>query len=100
MWNECVCGCACWRFSCVAHANSVVPFGTMTVKLSDSDCGSLRSLHLFICMVFLQEVNSLQWEVSFNQAQMKRSQQSWEQKYSRLPANTTMSLQLESHVYC
>ncbi|XP_068167075.1 coiled-coil domain-containing protein 125 isoform X2 [Antennarius striatus] len=31
-----------------------------------------------------KEVNSLQWELSFNQVQMKRSQQSLEQKYNRL----------------
>ncbi|KAK5870545.1 hypothetical protein PBY51_003484 [Eleginops maclovinus] len=31
-----------------------------------------------------KEVNSLQWELSFSQVQMKKSQQSWEQKYSRI----------------
>ncbi|XP_075903167.1 coiled-coil domain-containing protein 125 isoform X2 [Nelusetta ayraudi] len=42
-----------------------------------------------------KEVNSLQWEVSFNQAQMKRSQQSWEQKYSRiLNDNKTLTYNL------
>uniref|UniRef100_A0A3Q3WNE4 Uncharacterized protein n=1 Tax=Mola mola TaxID=94237 RepID=A0A3Q3WNE4_MOLML len=30
-----------------------------------------------------KEVNSLQWELSFNQGQMKRSQLSWEQKNNR-----------------
>ena len=36
------------------------------------------------CLHLSQEVNSLQWELSFNQIQMKRSLQSWEQKYNRL----------------
>uniref|UniRef100_G3NMX2 Uncharacterized protein n=1 Tax=Gasterosteus aculeatus TaxID=69293 RepID=G3NMX2_GASAC len=31
-----------------------------------------------------QEVNRLQWELSFNQVQMKKSQQSWEEKCNRL----------------
>ncbi|KAJ4942537.1 hypothetical protein JOQ06_012393 [Pogonophryne albipinna] len=31
-----------------------------------------------------KEVNSLQWELSFSQVQMKKSQQSWEQKYNRI----------------
>lgn len=31
-----------------------------------------------------KEVNSLQWELNFNQVQMKRSQQLWEQKYNRI----------------
>ncbi|XP_028991233.1 coiled-coil domain-containing protein 125 isoform X3 [Betta splendens] len=31
-----------------------------------------------------KEVNSLQWEISFKQVQMKRSDQTWEQKYSRI----------------
>lgn len=31
----------------------------------------------------LQEVNSLQWELSFTQVQMNKSEQSWEQKHSR-----------------
>lgn len=51
-------------------------------------------------MVFFQEVNSLQWELSFNQAQMKRAQQSWEQKYSRLPKHITMSLQSVGIIVC
>ncbi|XP_069378944.1 coiled-coil domain-containing protein 125 isoform X2 [Paralichthys olivaceus] len=29
-----------------------------------------------------KEVNSLQWELSFSQVQMKKSEQSWEQKYN------------------
>ena len=39
---------------------------------------------MICCLCLSQEVNSLQWELSFNQIQMKRSQQSWEQKYNRL----------------
>ncbi|XP_074493683.1 coiled-coil domain-containing protein 125 isoform X2 [Sebastes fasciatus] len=31
-----------------------------------------------------KEVNSLQWELSFTQVQMKKSQQSWEEKYNRI----------------
>ncbi|KAK5931836.1 hypothetical protein CgunFtcFv8_003599 [Champsocephalus gunnari] len=31
-----------------------------------------------------KEVNSLQWELSFSQVQMKKFQQSWEQKYNRI----------------
>ncbi|XP_035768758.1 coiled-coil domain-containing protein 125 [Neolamprologus brichardi] len=31
-----------------------------------------------------KEVNSLQWELSFSQAQMKKSEQSWELKHSRV----------------
>ncbi|XP_034025638.1 coiled-coil domain-containing protein 125 [Thalassophryne amazonica] len=31
-----------------------------------------------------KEVNSLQWELSFSQVQMKRCEQSWEQKYNRI----------------
>ncbi|XP_008282557.1 coiled-coil domain-containing protein 125 isoform X2 [Stegastes partitus] len=31
-----------------------------------------------------KEVNSLQWELSFHQEQMKKLEQSWEQQYSRL----------------
>ncbi|CAI5685818.1 unnamed protein product [Oreochromis niloticus] len=31
-----------------------------------------------------KEVNSLQWELSFSQAQMKKSEQSWEHKYNRM----------------
>ncbi|KAI9543676.1 hypothetical protein NQZ68_008723 [Dissostichus eleginoides] len=31
-----------------------------------------------------KEVNSLQWELSFSHVQMKKSQQSWEQKYNRI----------------
>ncbi|XP_041792208.1 coiled-coil domain-containing protein 125 isoform X2 [Chelmon rostratus] len=43
-----------------------------------------------------KEVNSLQWELSFNQVQMKRSQQSWEQKYSRiLSENKTLTDNME-----
>ncbi|XP_036953871.1 coiled-coil domain-containing protein 125 isoform X2 [Acanthopagrus latus] len=43
-----------------------------------------------------KEVNSLQWELSFNQIQMKRSQQSWEQKYNRiLNENKTLTDNLE-----
>lgn len=34
-------------------------------------------------LLLLQEVNSLQWELSFNQMQMKKSVQSLEQKYQR-----------------
>ncbi|XP_029366897.1 coiled-coil domain-containing protein 125 isoform X3 [Echeneis naucrates] len=30
-----------------------------------------------------KEVNSLQWELNFNQVQMKKSEQSWEQKHDR-----------------
>ncbi|XP_073321541.1 coiled-coil domain-containing protein 125 [Pagrus major] len=43
-----------------------------------------------------KEVNSLQWELSFSQVQMKRSQQSWEQKYNRiLNENKTLTDNLE-----
>ncbi|XP_070821466.1 coiled-coil domain-containing protein 125 [Chaetodon trifascialis] len=43
-----------------------------------------------------KEVNSLQWELSFNQVQMKRSQQSWEQKYNRiLNENKTLTDNME-----
>nr|XP_046242051.1 coiled-coil domain-containing protein 125 isoform X2 [Scatophagus argus] len=43
-----------------------------------------------------KEVNSLQWELSFNQVQMKRSQQFWEQKYNRiLNENKTLTDNLE-----
>ncbi|XP_005942524.1 coiled-coil domain-containing protein 125 isoform X1 [Haplochromis burtoni] len=31
-----------------------------------------------------KEVNSLQWELSFSQAQMKKSEQSWEHKHNRM----------------
>lgn len=39
--------------------------------------GDFLKYHLF------KEVNSLQWELSFNQGQIKRSQLSWEQKNNR-----------------
>ncbi|XP_042344337.1 coiled-coil domain-containing protein 125 [Plectropomus leopardus] len=43
-----------------------------------------------------KEVNSLQWELSFSQVQMKKSQQSWEQKYNRmLSENKTLTDSLE-----
>ncbi|XP_034727299.1 coiled-coil domain-containing protein 125 isoform X2 [Etheostoma cragini] len=43
-----------------------------------------------------KEVNSLQWELSFNQVQMKKTQQSWEQKYNRIwSENKTLTEQLE-----
>ncbi|XP_054457600.1 coiled-coil domain-containing protein 125 [Anoplopoma fimbria] len=43
-----------------------------------------------------KEVNRLQWELSFNQVQMKKSQQSWEQKYNRiLSENKTLTDNLE-----
>nr|XP_057926127.1 coiled-coil domain-containing protein 125 isoform X2 [Doryrhamphus excisus] len=43
------------------------------------------------------EVNTLQWEVSFNQLQMKKCEQSWEQRYSRILAeNKTLTAQLEN----
>ncbi|XP_049435309.1 coiled-coil domain-containing protein 125 isoform X2 [Epinephelus fuscoguttatus] len=43
-----------------------------------------------------KEVNSLQWELSFSQVQMKKSQQSWEQKYNRmLSENKTLTDNLE-----
>ncbi|TMS03274.1 Coiled-coil domain-containing protein 125 [Larimichthys crocea] len=43
-----------------------------------------------------KEVNSLQWELSFSQVQMKRSQQSCEQKYNRiLNENKTLTDTLE-----
>uniref|UniRef100_A0A665VUN2 Coiled-coil domain containing 125 n=1 Tax=Echeneis naucrates TaxID=173247 RepID=A0A665VUN2_ECHNA len=38
-----------------------------------------------------KEVNSLQWELNFNQVQMKKSEQSWEQKHDRI-ANENKSL--------
>uniref|UniRef100_A0A8C9XQH4 Coiled-coil domain containing 125 n=1 Tax=Sander lucioperca TaxID=283035 RepID=A0A8C9XQH4_SANLU len=43
-----------------------------------------------------KEANSLQWELSFNQVQMKKSQQSWEQKYNRIwSENKTLTDNLE-----
>ncbi|KAK2837068.1 hypothetical protein Q5P01_014280 [Channa striata] len=43
-----------------------------------------------------KEVNSLQWELSFNQVQMKKSEQSWEEKYNRiLSDNKTLTDKLE-----
>ncbi|XP_040899084.1 coiled-coil domain-containing protein 125 isoform X2 [Toxotes jaculatrix] len=43
-----------------------------------------------------KEVNSLQWELSFNQVQMKKSEQSWEQKYNRiLSENKTLTDNLQ-----
>ncbi|KAM6944782.1 coiled-coil domain-containing protein 125 isoform 1-T1 [Lycodopsis pacificus] len=43
-----------------------------------------------------KEVNRLQWELSFNQVQMKKSQQSWEQKHNRvLSENKTLTDNLE-----
>ncbi|XP_054630669.1 coiled-coil domain-containing protein 125 isoform X2 [Dunckerocampus dactyliophorus] len=42
------------------------------------------------------EVNTLQWEVSFNHLQMKKCEQSWEQRYSRILAeNKTLMDKLE-----
>ncbi|KAM3610347.1 uncharacterized protein V6R79_002718 [Siganus canaliculatus] len=44
-----------------------------------------------------KEVNNLQWELSFTQIQMKRSQQTWEQKHSRLlNENKTLGENLEA----
>ncbi|KAG7465478.1 hypothetical protein JOB18_018321 [Solea senegalensis] len=43
-----------------------------------------------------KEVNSLQWELSFSQVQMKKAEQSWEQKYNRMVSenqSVTESLQ-------
>ncbi|XP_040012270.1 coiled-coil domain-containing protein 125 isoform X2 [Xiphias gladius] len=43
-----------------------------------------------------KDVNSLQWELSFNQVQMKKSEQSWEQKYNRiLSENNTLTDNLQ-----
>ncbi|XP_026167674.1 coiled-coil domain-containing protein 125 [Mastacembelus armatus] len=43
-----------------------------------------------------KEVNSLQWELSFNQVQMKKFEQSWEQKYNRcLSENKTLMDKME-----
>ncbi|KAM7018088.1 coiled-coil domain-containing protein 125 [Tautogolabrus adspersus] len=43
-----------------------------------------------------KEVNSLQWEISFSQVQMKKSQQSWEHQYNRvLSENRTLTESLE-----
>ncbi|XP_029295662.1 coiled-coil domain-containing protein 125 isoform X2 [Cottoperca gobio] len=43
-----------------------------------------------------KEVNSLQWELSFSQVQMKKSQQSWEQKYNRIMSeNKTLTDSLQ-----
>ncbi|XP_068995422.1 coiled-coil domain-containing protein 125 isoform X2 [Embiotoca jacksoni] len=43
-----------------------------------------------------KEVNSLQWDLSFLQVQMKKSDQSWEQKYNRvLRENQTLTEHLE-----
>uniref|UniRef100_A0A3Q1EFP4 Coiled-coil domain containing 125 n=1 Tax=Acanthochromis polyacanthus TaxID=80966 RepID=A0A3Q1EFP4_9TELE len=43
-----------------------------------------------------KEVNSLQWELSFHQVQMKKLKQSWEQKYNRLLSeNQTLTDNIE-----
>ncbi|XP_034397863.1 coiled-coil domain-containing protein 125 isoform X2 [Cyclopterus lumpus] len=43
-----------------------------------------------------KEVNRLQWELSFNQVQMKKSQQSWEEKHNgMLSENKTLTTNLE-----
>uniref|UniRef100_UPI0037E741BB coiled-coil domain-containing protein 125 n=1 Tax=Semicossyphus pulcher TaxID=241346 RepID=UPI0037E741BB len=43
-----------------------------------------------------KEVNSLQWELSFNQVQMKKCQQSWEHNYNRvLSENQTLTHSLQ-----
>ncbi|XP_026198091.1 coiled-coil domain-containing protein 125 isoform X2 [Anabas testudineus] len=43
-----------------------------------------------------KEVNSLQWELSFNQVQMKKSEQSWELKYNRtVSENKTLTDNLQ-----
>ncbi|CAJ1068657.1 coiled-coil domain-containing protein 125 [Xyrichtys novacula] len=43
-----------------------------------------------------KEVNSLQWELSFNQVQMRKCQQSWEHNYSRVVSeNQTLTDTLE-----
>ncbi|XP_060893480.1 coiled-coil domain-containing protein 125 [Labrus mixtus] len=43
-----------------------------------------------------KEVNSLQWEISFSQVQMKKGQQSWEHQYNRvLSENRTLTENLE-----
>ncbi|XP_045898759.1 coiled-coil domain-containing protein 125 [Micropterus dolomieu] len=43
-----------------------------------------------------KEVNSLQWEISLSQVQMKKSQQAWEEKYNRiLSENKTLTDNLE-----
>ncbi|XP_022612184.1 coiled-coil domain-containing protein 125 isoform X2 [Seriola dumerili] len=43
-----------------------------------------------------KEVNSLQWELSFNQVQMKKSDQSWEQKHNRIVSeNKTLTDNLQ-----
>ncbi|XP_047187080.1 coiled-coil domain-containing protein 125 isoform X3 [Scophthalmus maximus] len=43
-----------------------------------------------------KEVNSLQWELSFSQVQMKKSEQSWEQKYNGiLSENKTLTDDLQ-----
>ncbi|XP_062418151.1 coiled-coil domain-containing protein 125 [Pungitius pungitius] len=43
-----------------------------------------------------KEVNTLQWELGFNQVQMKKSQQSWEEKYNRLDSLHTHSCRRRS----
>ncbi|XP_071771292.1 coiled-coil domain-containing protein 125 [Centroberyx gerrardi] len=43
-----------------------------------------------------KEVNSLQWELTFNQVQMKKFEQFWEQKYNRISSeNKTLTDSLE-----
>ncbi|XP_071337828.1 coiled-coil domain-containing protein 125 isoform X2 [Trachinotus anak] len=43
-----------------------------------------------------KEVNSLQWELSFNQVQMKKCEQSWEQKHNRIVSeNKTLTDNLQ-----
>ncbi|XP_029915031.1 coiled-coil domain-containing protein 125 isoform X2 [Myripristis murdjan] len=43
-----------------------------------------------------KEVNSLQWELTFNQVQMKKFEQFWEQKYSRISSeNKTLTVSLD-----
>ena len=37
-----------------------------------------------LIIISVKEVNGLQWEITFNQVQLKKFEQSWEQKFNRL----------------
>ncbi|XP_057688528.1 coiled-coil domain-containing protein 125 isoform X2 [Corythoichthys intestinalis] len=60
-------------------------------KSPNSDCNQ------WVCMHYLvKEVNSLQWELSFNQQKMKTSEQLWEQRYnSVITEKTTLKQRLK-----
>ncbi|CAL8344000.1 unnamed protein product [Lota lota] len=46
-----------------------------------------------------KEVNNLQWEITFNQVQMKKFEQAWEQKFNRMNSeNKALSKSLEERL--